>query len=81
MVEILEIIERERTIAFKHLSKGSLTIYAIMIPKKIINTITKITNEEPLTLLKNSRKLIVKINDKIGILMRLCKIIREIEIE
>ncbi|NPA70160.1 MAG: hypothetical protein GXO26_05065 [Crenarchaeota archaeon] len=81
MIEIVELIERERTITFKHLSKGSLTIYAVMIPKKIINTITKVTHEEPLTPLKNSRKFIVKINDKVGILLRLCKITREIEIE
>jgi len=81
VIEIVEVIEKEKTIIFKHLSKGSLTIYAIMIPKKITDTITKITHEEPLTLLKNSRKSIVKIDDKVGILLRLCKITREVEIE
>ena len=81
MIEIIEIVESEKTIIFKHLSKGPLTIYAIMIPKKITDTITKITQEEALTLLKNSKKFIIKINDKIGILIRLCKITKEVEIE
>ncbi len=80
MIRIVEIIDRRKVILFKHLTKGNTTILGMIIPKDIINKIAQYSEKDPLYIIENSRKYLVKTNSKIGILLRLCKVSREVEI-